>query len=482
MKAMANIKFFLLALVIPVLAGFVSSCDNDDDGAPVILQVRTTDPEKADSTFVQGTPGQMIVIEGRNLGSVKDIYINDQKISFNHNYVTSTSIIVVIPANLELSAYDPSLPKEIKVVTSGGIATYAFHVLAAAPSVIRTQMSFPVMPGDPITIFGTNFYELEKIVMVGKNGSEIEITDYTWIDTPTAEDETSTIRFNLPAGAEDMGEIVITCAAAEISVPYALTVQPPVIKSFSSDMPVVGSEFFITGENFLSVKSVRICNEIEISEDDFRVSATNDTIYMKLPSAPSAVGSISVSAAGGVGQSDPTFYPLGNVILDFDNVGGFSWGADAAMYEGDGANPPFITTGKACGVVKSNVGQNWWFGAIYANAVYTNSIPDSTPTSEILVRYEIYMTYPFGTITHSIQIGGDNSMTSGIVPVSAITGEPEYGKWIPVEMTLSDVCTQATYGELKANNTFYIVSVNPQTEVVPNYEFYIDNIRLIKKK
>ena len=66
MKAMANIKFFLLALVIPVLAGFVSSCDNDDDGAPVILQVRTTDPEKADSTFVQGTPGQMIVIEGRN--------------------------------------------------------------------------------------------------------------------------------------------------------------------------------------------------------------------------------------------------------------------------------------------------------------------------------------------------------------------------------------------------------------------------------
>lgn len=483
MKAMANIKFFLLALIVPVLAGFVSSCDNDDnDGAPVIMQVRTTDPEKTDSTFVQGTPGQMIVIEGRNLGSVKEIYINNQKISFNGNYVTPTSIIVTIPANLKLTAYDPELPKEIRVVTSGGTATYSFHVLAAAPSIVRTKMDFPVNTGDPITVFGMNFFEMDKIVMEGENGTDVQVNDFTWIVRPTADDETSTISFNLPAGVEDMGQIVVYCAAGEAAVPYALSVQPPVVKSFSSDMPVVGSEFFITGENFISVTGVRINNEIDVPKDDFRVCETQDTIFLKLPAAPSAAGPIAVTAAGGIGESAPNFYPVDNLILNFDNVGAFSWGADANLYEGDGNNPPFVTTGKCCGLNKSNVGNNWWFGAINAMVAYPNTIPDATPTSDITVCYEVYMTYPFGTITHSLQIGGTENMKGGIVPVSAITGQPEYGKWIPVEMPLSDICISATYGELKANNTFYLVSVNPSSDVTPIYEFYIDNIRLRKNK
>ena len=83
-------RLFLIGLlVLPFLA--VVSCQNDDDDAiPVIHYIRVTDPAKADSTFTDVNPGTMIVVVGEHLGGTQKVYINDQEVSFNRNYVTST--------------------------------------------------------------------------------------------------------------------------------------------------------------------------------------------------------------------------------------------------------------------------------------------------------------------------------------------------------------------------------------------------------
>lgn len=96
-------RLFLIGLlVLPFLA--VVSCQNDDDDAiPVIHYIRVTDPAKADSTFTDVNPGTMIVVVGEHLGGTQKVYINDQEVSFNRNYVTSTSIILTVPNELELT-------------------------------------------------------------------------------------------------------------------------------------------------------------------------------------------------------------------------------------------------------------------------------------------------------------------------------------------------------------------------------------------
>ncbi len=41
----------------------------------------------------------MIVVIGENLNDVRKVFINEQEVSFNSNYGTSTSLILTIPAD-----------------------------------------------------------------------------------------------------------------------------------------------------------------------------------------------------------------------------------------------------------------------------------------------------------------------------------------------------------------------------------------------
>ena len=120
--------------------------------------------ENPDSLFTEGERWQLIVIMGRNLNGAKEIYINDQMISFNPTYVTSTDIILSIPEKLKLVGEDPNLKPEIRIVTDHGVATYAFHVNSPAPYLISYTADWlgqqPLAPGQEIRIKGENFYEV----------------------------------------------------------------------------------------------------------------------------------------------------------------------------------------------------------------------------------------------------------------------------------------------------------------------------------
>lgn len=485
MKIHINIKttlagLFLLMLVLPF-----ASCDNDDDGGlPVIYLVRTTDPELKDSTFVKAKPGQMLLIEGENFSSVKKVYINGQEVFFNPNYVTSKTIIIdKIPDDLILTGMYPELPKEIWVENKAGIASYAFHVVSPEPSISRLQVEYPVNPGDRMIIYGENFYEIEKIMLEGRNekgeptGVDVEVTQYTYVGT-----NYKTILFALPQGAADNGEIVMYCAAGKVSFPYATFVQPPAITSFSSDMPIIGAEFYITGDYFIDVKKVNINGEYDILAENLRVAETNDTIYMKLLSEPKASGKITITAAGGDSDNDKLFYPKEYVIANFDDVGSLSWAG--SIFEGDGENPPYTTTGKAGGVIETNVsGPNYWFGNVLANVQFGNAISGSTPVSDLVLRFECFITYPLQTISYQVMFGGDwDNAPSNYVPKSIASGKTEIGEWMTCQIPISMIAVKATsYNDIKAMGTEVGFFSKNGDEAVPNYEVYFDNIRIVKK-
>lgn len=484
MKIHIDIKTILAGLFMLLLALPFTSCDNDDDdGLPIIHRVRTTDPELKDSTFVKAKPGQMLLIEGENFSSVKKIYINGQEVFFNPNYVTSKTIIIdKIPDDLVLTGTNPELPKEILIENKKGFASYAFHVLSPDPVINRLQIEYPANPGDLMIIWGENFFEIEKIVLEGRD----EEGEPTGVNVEVSQSSLSpdykAIGFALPQGAAEKGEIVVYCAAGKASIPYATKVQPPAITSLSSDMPVVGAEFFITGDYFIGVEKVNINGEYDILANDLRVAETNDTIYLKLPAEPSKSGIITVTAAGGNSNDDKLFYPTDYVIVNFDDVGSLSWAG--SIYEGDGTNPPFVTTGKAGGVAETNVSApNWWFGNVLANIQFRDALPGSTPVSDLVVRYECFVTYPLQTISYQVMFGGDwDNAPSGIVPKSITSGKTEVGKWMTCQIPLSMIAVNATtYNDIKAMGTEMGFFAKNGDEPVEKYEVVFDNIRIVKK-
>lgn len=482
-----------------MFVGFLMSCQ-DEDRTPEIYRVRTTNPALKDSTFVQASPGQMIVIEGKNLETTREIYINNQNIMFNTNYVTHTDIILTIPSDLELTATHPDLPKEIRVVTDYGTAVYAFHVVAAAPVITFMAVEkYPIETGDKLVITGENFFEIEKLVMEGEDGVDTEITDYELTVAPTEEDSESEITFTLPANVSEGGEIVLYCAAGEATYPYSLVVLPATITSYSTDMPIVGDEFYITGTNFIDVSKVVINGEVEVTEEDLRVSATQDTIYLKLPQAPSKSGYISVTTVAGMSESELLFYPLEYVIANFDDKGARHWyGSELAA---DGSEPPYITTGEALRGRQENVGAyNWWMGD--ANVDYTvvlsDLIADDTPMSDLVLRFECYLTYPMSSVTFGVALPSQGkNIVEDYVPESISSGRTEVGKWMTCEIKLSTVsytdnsgnaATIQTYGDLKklkAQGDDYLAPgffpVNKTDTDVDTFEAWFDNIRIMKK-
>ena len=100
MNDMKNIVYILLGCIVFAVCGLLTSCSKDDaaDKMPVITGVRLIDPALADSTFTECTAGTNIVLMGRNLGSTYEIYINDQKVSFQGTFVTDNNILLTIPS------------------------------------------------------------------------------------------------------------------------------------------------------------------------------------------------------------------------------------------------------------------------------------------------------------------------------------------------------------------------------------------------
>ena len=105
---MKYIHFPFVLLTILLACNLFTACNDDEGGGvPVIHHIRLVDPEKADSTFTDVNPGTMIVVIGENLNDVRKVFINEQEVSFNSNYGTSTSLILTIPGELQLTGANP---------------------------------------------------------------------------------------------------------------------------------------------------------------------------------------------------------------------------------------------------------------------------------------------------------------------------------------------------------------------------------------
>lgn len=498
MKSYKNL-FYLAICLMQVLICASCSSDGDNDRRPIITGVRSI--ENPDSLFTDGERWQLIVIMGHNLSGAKEIFINDQNISFNPTYVTSSNIILSIPEKLTLVGEDSSLTPEIRVVTDYGTATYAFHVNAPAPNIISYTADWdggqPLMQGQEIRIKGENFYEVLSLYIseinpyeVDEDGNPVEreepVTQYeiTEFTVNATFDEITAL---MPASFPDKGYIVLECYSGPSVIGFSsVKPTPPVIEDISSDMPVWGEPCTIYGKDFDDVVAIVIGkNEITIPAKDISANEDNTQLTFSLPTLPEKGGRLILITEQG--RDTVPFYQKSRVLIDFDNYGRYWWGgtdSGKSVDETTANNKPTNTSGKFWGIEgTTQIGNGWW-GPLYLGDAQITDIPDDTPIEKVELRYECYMHYPYVEGMDCWFILCDATPTQGQYSFDGykdrITGKCEQGRWMCCSIPMEKFTSVATFGEIKQNLTsVYLHVCNPHN--VQDIAVYFDNFRMYVK-
>ncbi len=519
----------VLMLLLAVFTLSLSSCSDDDSsgGTPEITGVRVTDPEKADSLFTKSGPGQIIAIIGNNLGGALYVYINDQQVSFNSTMNTDHSIIVTVPTEedgFKLSAFDSSIPDEIRVETRNGVATYAFKITAPSPSLQRIQGDYPRETGDILTLYGTNLVDIENIYIT--DVSYEELTTTTWTEVPgnhvaipdykvitqdhhlssstNSYQTTSVLQVAVPANAPEVGTLVIECASGITYVGYTRMPGVPVIQTCSSDMPQIGETLILTGRDFVQIESITY-GDVTLTEDDFRVSDSQDSIYIDFQQKPTNGSGTTLTVTNPAGSATVShFYDHSTILTTFDGD---------ATDNGWGPNASYVDSGTADGIYAhidvTDYGSNWWGTMIYFRKDWngnsfplSDNIPDNASASDVYLAFNVYdnnsdinsstfsgyfhyLIQPIGDAENYYDNGykaSGDSWTFDQPVLAGSDGNAHKGKWYRAVVSLNnfDCFKGLNYAAIKnaGINQFRIMEYN-QGANTGKVDVKFDNVRVI---
>jgi hypothetical protein len=148
-----------------------TACEKDDSsngGEPKINYVRVTNPASSDSLLIGAAQGKLIAIMGENLGGAVEMWFNDQQASLNPTYITNTSILVNVPAQIPLA-----ISNQLKITFKDGrTLLHQFQVQISKP-LLTSMVSEYVNAGEVATIRGNFFYAPVTVTFAGGSAGEI---------------------------------------------------------------------------------------------------------------------------------------------------------------------------------------------------------------------------------------------------------------------------------------------------------------------
>jgi hypothetical protein len=464
-------KYFfslILGIIVTIVGLSTTSCDDNEasGGTPVITGVRVTDPEKADSLFTDARVGQMIVIVGENLQNAQQVFINDQEVSFNCNYNTSTHLILTIPSDLVVYGADNSLPMEIRVVTSHGTATYAFHVIAGEPTIDYYKADlveqdngiYSMVPGMDVELCGSLLHEINKVYI-----TDLDTVKVADVQRWQLNDSCTVLTVVMPNEIPNYGFFVVECYAGTAYCGFSKAPTEPKLYNVIPDMPIPGQTVTLFGKYLKDITAINIGGEIDVPVDGVTTFESMDRLIFTMPEvlpSKNSNGIISVNTLGG--RAEIPFYNYNWIYEDFDGNGtevDWGWGANAGSTQGfsgtdnfDGDNPIVLNNSNYL----ISVGTTCWWDHNYQwnSKAVVNGIPADTPLDRIYFRYEAYIHEQWSaatTLTNKVTLYHVDK--SGIEFKDAATGQFIPGQWMTISVPLSEWGTgDATYGDFCAHN------------------------------
>ena len=179
-----------------------SSCKKDDPnkstGTPAITGVRSYAATPGDSVLKVANPGNYVVLQGSHFTGVKAVYFDGVAASINTALGSDSSIPIIVPT-IPFASLDQTKLNTITVVTGSGQVTYKFPVVPL-PTVISSMSNEDALAGQTVTVYGSNFYYIDKVILPGG------IAVSTGIVT---NDLGTTLTFTVPSGVTTGGPIQV---------------------------------------------------------------------------------------------------------------------------------------------------------------------------------------------------------------------------------------------------------------------------------
>jgi len=167
-KTSINIINAIAVLVLASVAFMQSSCKKDDNtgsGTPAITQVRSYAATPADSVLKEANPGNYVVLQGSHFKGIKAVYFDGIEANVNTALSSDNTIPVIVPT-IPFATLDQTKLNTITVVTATGQVTYKFPVVPLA-TVITSMSNEDALAGETVTVNGSNFFYIDKVILPG---------------------------------------------------------------------------------------------------------------------------------------------------------------------------------------------------------------------------------------------------------------------------------------------------------------------------
>ena len=186
----------LLLLLIALFTFGVQSCDDNPDkfelteGIPEVFYVRVPAPASADSLLVKAFMDNTIVLVGKNLTSIREMWFNDKKAILNSSFITDNNLFVTVPKEIPGVVTD-----KIYMITKGNdTLTYDFGVQVPGPVVSRISNEY-AHDGHVAILYGDYFIDDPNVPLSISMAGNIPVSEIISI-------EKTKVTFRIPEGAQ----------------------------------------------------------------------------------------------------------------------------------------------------------------------------------------------------------------------------------------------------------------------------------------
>jgi hypothetical protein len=360
------INFWQLTFLAAVIM-FVSACQEDKIEPPVITGVVNYAASPNDTVVTTIQPGQWVVLLGKNLSGVTQVYFGSTPAIINSALFTDKSIVVQLP-DIPFQLIPADKLNIITVISEGGIATFDISIIGnPIISHVRKYADAPdngivnvLYPGDKINIVG---YNLKNAVRISFQGILADLTNIVYTDTSAIVQVPADL-----AGSDATlaNTVTYTTNIGSVTFPIKI-VGPPVISYVSYEIPKAGDIVYLYGYNFTSIQRLTFAG---VPITSYEVSTDESVIRFNSPALTQS-GPVEITTLAG---TFTTAYNVNDVatgrISDFEWGGSFQWewwAADLGVSENWGW-PTYYTdfpgsTGMylvvKTGILSSGSGADW---------------------------------------------------------------------------------------------------------------------------
>jgi hypothetical protein len=169
-----------------------------------------------------------------------------------------------------------------------------------------------------------------------------------------------------------------------------------------------------------------------------------------------------------------------HMLANFDGKGGWSWGGPNAsvVNQADGSIPPYASKGKYVSIKGApGASQYWWGNAVLNAGNWPTTIPDNTPVSKLVLKFNLYAGKPWNVGHFAFTFVGKEISEWKLYQEREIPTD----KWITVSVPVSKFPGLTTYADIKAVSQYNSIGLffkNWTTTVITEFDLSFDDFRL----